>query len=1725
MKKKLFDTKKPTHKGTSDWNINKVNKKEVAIIGIGVKLPGCETLQDYWKLILQSEDMIGEFPEPRKEQLNKLLPLPGQSVIEKESSFCKGAFLEGISQFDHGKYKLSKTEAALMSPAQRLFLQTAYQAIENAGYGIEAIQGTNTGVFVGYSSYGLKYANLLYDIKPEFKPLALPGNLDAVIPSRISYLLDLKGPSLLTDTACSSSLVSVYQAYESIVNGTSEMALAGGVRIMLNPREQAENEKVGIESNDGKTRTFDSMASGTGIGEGVLCILMKPLHKALQDKDPVYAVVKGGAMNQDGKSIGLTAPNGKAQQEVLKKAWINAEINPEHLQYIEVHGTGTELGDPIEVQGLTEAFAEFSDNKQFCAVSSVKTNIGHLDCAAGIAGLIKACLALKYQTLPGQNHYDFPNEKINFIDSPLYVNVKAKKWEKNKNNRLCGVSSFGLSGTNCHMVLEEAPVTDVQLHRHEVYFLVLSSYSKEGLHEVLKRTEDSLSEDPGSDLYSFMYYAATAKTFREQRLVLISKDESSMLSLLRRFTDSTPDQLPLNKIMTEEGLSFAILKQDGTLGTSLADKLESFIHGEYIDFKSEFSLSKVKPIHIPAFPDKPIECWPSAEEMQNSNKIDKEKNHHQPVFNSMAMLETNHTAKNQASEQLKEQISRFIQKIFDLDYIDPSESFFDLGFDSISIIQLQQHIKSSYALEVSLNSLYQELNTINDLTAFILKESSVIQYSEEPPVPQPKADSQPSVQAAESALEVTKPSGSSQNMHHPLLKELLDKQLEVLNEQLQLLSSVMGDVGKNEVSSQTKPAQETLNKSVATTKGGNHYKPFKEITNQTIELSDVQQKYIQAFKEEYISNTISSKEFVAKGRDSWANHRNVSIYNHSWKELIYPIMADKAQGAYMWDLDGNKYVDFSMGFGVHLLGYNHDFWNETIQNYGSEKNFLGPISTDALETAELIKDLAKVERVAFYNSGTEAVMIALRMARGASDKRKVVLFAGSYHGTFDGVLADQQEDFSAAPLSPGTMPGMLEDVVVLNYGTKESIDYIQENIDELAAVLVEPVQSRRADFHPKEYLQQIREITQQAEVALIFDEVITGFRIAPGGAQEYFGIQADIVTYGKVVGGGMPIGVVAGKAKYMDMIDGGSWNYGDDSYPAARRVTVAGTFCHHPLTMKLTSRMLRYFKEQGAELQNRLNRKASFLVNKLNEFFEVNQLPLSAFNFGSMFSIKPKQNLELLGLLHYHLLLNRVYLWEGATCFISEAHTYDDLMYFVKAVKESFYRLIDSDFLPEQIVDKLRKYKQQYGQDNYQLPLSIEQKQMVARLLMDSKSATAFNETTIVDVNFPLNKAVLADTIHLLAHRHEVLRVSKIDQENQTIEASASIEVVYDQIKSSGGKFDSIEKWVQANLSQPFNLAKGPFLRCHVLQKDEQGFILQLVAHHIVVDGWSMNVLLKELNTIYQHYLGNQNLRLAPAAPFSQYIDWINGQLKEDKLEEHLNFWKSQFDVDIPEFNVALIPCEQADNAKEEVVYAKLDKEFSTQLKDWSKQNQVSLFSTLLGAYQFLQHILSGNATVRTGVPYAGQLSSGIYNLVGQCVKVLPFITSVKAENSPVDLVKNLMEISLNIHKHQIVPVEQLLQQNETVQKNTLINDTIVFNLDQPIKKERQEQESINLARTNKYDLFFDAIEVGGKINLRVEFNSEKFSKSTIEEWVELYQNILEYFVKSENAPLNKIQL
>lgn len=740
--------------------------KDIAIIGLSLRMPGANNLQQFWDNLAHGRDCIGPLPEVRQQDslgfIRSFTPLR-----DEEIRFSHGGFMKGIDEFDYAFFNLSPKEAALMDPNQRLFLQAAWEAIEDAGYGGSRIQGSKTGIYLGYADWPV-YGQYITKNQPSQIPMASTGNTPSIIAGRIAYLLDLQGPALLVDTACSSSLVAVHTACMALRNKECEMAITGGVKVCLMPVDGL--FEIGIESTNRKTSAFDDGSDGTVWGEGTVALLLKPLRQALKDRDPIHAVIRGSAANQDGTSVGLTAPNAASQELLLSQAWEDAGIHPETIGYIEAHGTGTKLGDPIEADGIKRAFRRYTTRRQFCAIGSVKTNIGHLDAASGVAGLAKAIAALKYKQLPPTLHFTRPNRNIAFEQSPLYVSDRLEPWlTEAEQPRRCGVSSFGFSGTNCHIVLEEAPdelevksaqrtVEDVGAS--EPQLLLLSAKTRASLERLVMRYVKERSRLLQADFLDLSYTVNTGRGQYGCRLAIIADSTAGFLDQLQWVMDhgfasyekqgiyydehrvvSARKEARQNGEWTAEELkarsqAMAALILRGTgaeqrMNRSVLEELaKQAIHGGVVNWDALYEGRSCSKLHLPVYAFEPSRCWIelSAETSVHAaapslsvNGVDGAGAIRHPLSagagsaaSRLPQLAGRHDGSYTAIEW---QLAKRWEELLGVSELSIDDDFFELGGNSILVIRMEVELEKA---GISLDSeLMYRYPTIREAAAYL----------------------------------------------------------------------------------------------------------------------------------------------------------------------------------------------------------------------------------------------------------------------------------------------------------------------------------------------------------------------------------------------------------------------------------------------------------------------------------------------------------------------------------------------------------------------------------------------------------------------------------------------------------------------------------------------------------------------------------------------------------------------------------------------------------------------------------------------------------------------------------------------------------------------------------------------------------------------------------------------------------------------------------------------
>lgn len=698
----------------------------IAIVGISGKFPMARDVDEFWENLESGKDCITEIPQERWDWRKYY----GDPISEPKKTNIKfGGFIDGIEEFDPLFFGISPREAALMDPNQRLLMIYIWKAIEDAGYSAQSLAETKTGIFVGTAGSG--YGELISRENVPLDGYSATGAVPSVGPNRMSYFLNIHGPSEPIETACSSSLVAIHRAVSAIRDGSCEMAIAGGVNTILNPELHISLSKAGMLCKDGRCKTFSDQADGYVRGEGIGMLFLKKLSKAEQAGDSIYGVILGTAENHGGRAASLTAPNPKAQAEVIKAAYTKAGIDPGTVTYIETHGTGTKLGDPIEINGLKAAFNDLymvAENSKVsearCGLGAVKSNIGHLELAAGIAGVIKVLLQFKHKMLVKNLHCDSINPYIQLENSPFYILQEAKEWKALKDGhgkdipRRAGVSSFGFGGVNAHVVLEEyipkqaKPFTSKNDSQNPV-IIILSAKDKERLkeyvHQLLQAVEKQTFSD--NELFDLAYTLQVGRDAMEYRVAMIVHNRNELIQTLKEYLNS-------NKLDKKMGDTLSIFTgnvgedqaaneklEDGVLPSPVEENNPEKIaiywtHGGKVPWELFYKDKNVKRISLPTYPFAKRRCWIDFQSDSGDEEF-----HTQEKRN----ISLNEPVSNHLDHHVIDIIAGLLGiTIAELNITKPLDQY---GFDSILLLSLFQQLQTQVDPLITLESLRESRTT------------------------------------------------------------------------------------------------------------------------------------------------------------------------------------------------------------------------------------------------------------------------------------------------------------------------------------------------------------------------------------------------------------------------------------------------------------------------------------------------------------------------------------------------------------------------------------------------------------------------------------------------------------------------------------------------------------------------------------------------------------------------------------------------------------------------------------------------------------------------------------------------------------------------------------------------------------------------------------------------------------------------------------------------------
>ncbi|MEA2984725.1 MAG: hypothetical protein QOD94_979, partial [Alphaproteobacteria bacterium] len=952
------------------------------------------------------------------------------------------------------------------------------------------------------------------------------------------------------------------------------------------------------------------------------------------------------------------------------------------------------------------------------------------------------------------------------------------------------------------------------------------------------------------------------------------------------------------------------------------------------------------------------------------------------------------------------------------------------------------------------------------------------------------------------------------------------------------LAALQGSSPTGAVAAPTAPAtsaaaaQEESGARATTLPAGDGHRPFGPYrppqTSVSTESIETQRKNLAAFVGRYATRTAKSKLMTQQSRAFLADPRVVSGFRTEWKEIVYPIITDRSEGSRLWDIDGNEYIDLVNGFGPIMLGHRPDFVEKAIEQQLHAGFETGPQTPLAGEVAKLFCEMTGNDRMSFCNTGSEAVLAALRVSRTVTGRNKVVMFTGDYHGMFDEVLvkgfknkAGQQQ---AAPIAPGIPRESVSNMIVLDYGTPQSLEWIRQNAKDLAAVLVEPVQSRHPDLQPVEFLKELRKITQDAGAALIFDEIVTGFRVHPGGCQALFGIRADLATYGKVVAGGMPIGILAGKTQFMDALDGGMWQYGDDSYPEIGVTFFAGTFVRHPLAVAAARAVLQHFKERGPSLQEQLTARTAGLVRTLNEFCRQRNIPTHLESFGSFFYFGFPNEERFASLFYYYMRDKGIHIREGFPCFLTTAHTEADIEKVVQAFQDSAIEMQQAGFFTalasdarEPVVVEQATVAQAAGPA--QAPMTEPQREIFLAAMLGDDVSCAFNESFSVYLHGSLQVEALSEAVNTLLARHEALRAT-VDPNGATLHFRSELRLEIPlrdlSLLAPAARETELKRLLAEDARTAFDLTNGPLVRMQLVRTASDQHVLIFTSHHIVCDGWSTNVILDELARIYSGRVLGRTADLQPVTRFSDYAQTQASTETSSAGTKIEAYWLSQFKDIPPPLELPLDRPRASVKSYSGATYrGHIDAEAYRKIRQLGAKKGCTLFVTLLAGLQALLHRLSDQNDVVVGIPTAGQsLLDGGGNLVGHCVNFLPIRARFRQGQTFADLLATVKTTLLDAYEHQAYTYGTLVR-NLAIPRDPSRQPLmeVQFNLERVGAGADFGGLKANVDPNPKgavnFDIFFNIVESDQGLTIDCDYNTDLFENSTIARWLESFRLLL----------------
>lgn len=949
-------------------------------------------------------------------------------------------------------------------------------------------------------------------------------------------------------------------------------------------------------------------------------------------------------------------------------------------------------------------------------------------------------------------------------------------------------------------------------------------------------------------------------------------------------------------------------------------------------------------------------------------------------------------------------------------------TFVDQGLDSLSMTQAALELERVFGVKLRLRRLLDELDSIEKLSQFLHGELPADRFAPPPQLtPVAAVGSQPTpAQAVHEPLTAAGPqvdapaftpmSVATSTAPAPqaggALHQLLQQQMQLMSQQLSLLSgqsvvttAVAAAAAPTEGAAAVRqsppiaaipqdlvPMGSASQPQAILAENGEGSqpsikalveKPFgasARITLERQEMTPDQQQWLQSFIKRYNERSGTSKSFSQEHRKRMADPRVVTGFNPLWKDLVYPIVVDRSKGAKMWDVDGNEYIDLLSCFGANLLGYQPNDIVKAMVDQLEAGIEVGPQHPMAAEVAALMSEFTGMERIAFCNTGSEAVMGAMRIARTVTGRKTIAIFNNSYHGIFDEVIVRGTKQLRSLSAAPGILANSVENILVLDYASDEALETLRSRGHELAAIMIEPVQNKYPTLQPREFVKELRRIADEKGCALIFDEVVTGFRLAPGGAQEFYGVRADIASYGKIVGGGLPFAAIAGNSRWLDALDGGHWQYGDDSYPEAGVTYFAGTYVRHPLALAAARATLLHLKRGGAALYATLNGHTQNLVDRLNTAFAMRGAPVKAVHCASLWRLTWDDNNRFIGLFYYLARFHGLHLYEQFGHFVTEAMGEDEINRIFEVFTSALDELMALGFIAPKAGTPPSGGGGGGRAKREVAPLTPGQAERWLAASFDTNAQRALNESFCISLKGPVNVPALKLALQDVLTRHDAFRVAfDLDQPQQKLGPAAAFPVVEVDLTDRPDADEALDAFCTEANRRRFTLDQAPLAAVHLLTLSDDRIAVHMVGSHLVYDGWASSVMNQELALAYRARSEGKLAAFKPAESPFDFAVAEQERMAGAQGQQSLNYWTGVL-TDPPE--PLALGDRQPPSPRQftaDTVRSRIDGELLLRLRKRARESGTTMYQFLLGAVTLMLFHRSEQADFVIGVPYASQ--------------------------------------------------------------------------------------------------------------------------------------------------------